>query len=471
MKNSRLQKQTFPQSEPHIRTYSEVVEYLDSCWKVPMTSNRITMQKQLDAELSNVSQSIRSIVITGTNGKSLTSHFTARLLQQEGLHAGVFCTPYILTYNECFSINDEYINNKQFTDIANEVINIAETLAIPFHTSELLFFIAFEYFKQQGINVAIIETQQNLPYDPAHLCNPKVVGVTRIINTNPKSSTEILLTTSLAIAKKGTHVVSADQSKQSLQIMQKITNDLGGIWAMPLRKVASLPYPFEQLHGRCAALAERIASIYINDDAVPNENQPTESDSFLVKKKGQRGRPTLEVKRQNELHPPKTINEFWTKTVSTLPARFQLLDKEKPTILLDNASNLDAIENLLLGIRLLHYQKPFKGLAIILGCNDVEIDSIELLKMIRYFLKKTSGQIILCPINPLQGHKNGAAWNAEKIANDLKGMKIKAISTNTFEEAFSAAKETVDERYGLIVISGSSSIITEYWKLKGIKRI
>jgi len=470
MKNSRLQKQTLPQTEQRIRTYSEVVEYLDSCWKVPMTGNRITIQKQLDTELSNVSQSIRSIVITGTNGKSLTAHFTARLLLEEGLKVGVCYAPHILTYNERFSINDEYINNKQLVDVANEIINIAETLNVPFHTSELLFFIAFEYFKQQNVGVVVIETQGLAMSDPAHLCHPKVVGITRVINASQKTPIESLLTEALSIAKAGTHVVSADQSKQSLQMMQKITKDRGGIWAMPLRKVSSLSYPFEQLHGRCAALAERIASLYINE-TVSSENQVTETDSFLMKKKGQRGRPTLEVKRHNELHPPKTINEFWGKTVNLLPARFQLLDKEKPTILLDNASNLDAIENLLLGIRLLHYQKPFKGLSIILGCNDTTIDIAELLKMLRYFLKKTSGQIIICPVAPMQGHKPGIAWNAEKIASDLKSMKIKVAAASNFAEAFTAAKEAVDERYGLIVIAGSNSIITEYWKLKGIKKI
>lgn len=50
-----------------------------------------------------------------------------------------------------------------------------------------------------------------------------------------------------------------------------------------------------------------------------------------------------------------------------MPGRFQLLDKDKPTILLDNASNVDALKNILLGVRLLHYQRPLKGLSIILG--------------------------------------------------------------------------------------------------------
>ena len=98
-------------------------------------------------------------------------------------------------------------------------------------------------------------------------------------------------------------------------------------------------------------LAERITSIYINSFA--NKEHVLVSNSLLTKKKGQRGRPTLEVKRQTELNPKRTIEQFWKETLSTLPGHFQLLDKEKPTILLDPASNLDAFKNLLLGTRLL----------------------------------------------------------------------------------------------------------------------
>ena len=37
-------------------------------------------------------------------------------------------------------------------------------------------------------------------------------------------------------------------------MMQEITKQKGGVWAMPIRKLLHLAYPFEQLHGRCAAL-------------------------------------------------------------------------------------------------------------------------------------------------------------------------------------------------------------------------
>lgn len=466
MKNSRLQKQTMPHPVS-IKTYTEVVEYLDAHWKMPQTGTKSTTLKTLDAAFSNVTQSIPSVVISGSNGKSLTAHFTARLLQEENLKVGILYAPHILTYNERFAIDGEHVNNKSFADVANEVINEAENLDLSLHTSELLLIIGFKYFKQNNVDIVVIETQGFGNTEPATICNPKVVGITRVIDPKNTTASRELLLEALAVVKTGTAVISADQSKQSLQIMQKITKDLGGNWSMPIRKVASLPYPFEQLHGRCAALAERIASIYINGIT----QAKIESDSLLVKKKGLRGRPTLEVKRQNELNPPRTVSEFWGKTINALPARFQLLDKEKPSILLDNASNLDSIENLLLGIRLLHYQRSFKGLAIIIGCNDESIEMEELLKMLRYFFKKTSGQVIVCPINPLAGHKNGEAWDAEKLANNLRGMKIKARSAENFEEAFAAAKEVVDERHGLVVITGSNSIISEYWKFKGMKKI
>jgi len=193
---------------------------------------------------------------------------------------------------------------------------------------------------------------------------------------------------------------------------------------------------------------------------------------LLTKQKGQRGRPTLEAKRQSELNPKRTLEQFWKEAqLSTLPARFQLLEKEKPTILLDNASNLDAFTNLLLGIRLLHYQRPLKGLTVILGSNNPNLDMPEFLKLLRYFFKKTSGQVIVCPVEKIPGLGGDASWDVEKVTNDIKSMKIKAKATKNFKEAFEAAQKSVDERHGLVVITGSSTILAEYWHLKGIKKL
>ncbi len=427
----------------------------------------------MDKAFGSLSQKVPTIVIAGTNGKSLTSHFTTRLLREEGLTVGTFYAPHILTYNERFSLNNETISNKVLTDVGNEVINTAEELNLSLNSYELLTMMALVYFKQSNVDVAILEVHENGPADATNICSSKIVAITRIIDPqaspNAKSTDKALIQEILSIVKPGAIVVSADQSKLNLQTMQDIVIEKNGDWAMPIRKLAPLAYPFEQLHGRCAALAERITSIYINSFA--NKDAVLVTNSLLTKKKGQRGRPTLEVKRQTELNPKRTVEQFWKETLSTLPGHFQLLDKEKPTILLDPAANLDAFKNLLLGTRLLHYKRPLKGLTIILGCNNEELDIHELIKLLRYFFKKTSGQVIVCPVEPVPGHKGHKAWDVEKVTNDIKSLKIKAKATASFSEALEAAQKTVDERHGIIVITGSTSIVSEYWKHKGLKKL
>jgi len=455
------------------RNYNEVIDYLEARWTANRADTTLSSLKQLDKALGSLSQRIPTIVIAGTNGKSLTAHFTTRLLREEGLTVGTFYAPHILTYNERFSLNNETISNKLLTDVGNEVINTAEGLNLTLNSFELLTMMALVYFKQSNVDVAILEVNENGPSDATNICSSKIVAITRIIDPqaspNAKSTDKALIQEILSIVKPGAIVVSADQSKLNLQTMQEIVVAKNADWAMPIRKLAPLAYPFEQLHGRCAALAERITSIYINSFA--NKDAVLITNSLLTKKKGQRGRPTLEVKRQTELNPKRTIEQFWKETLSTLPGHFQLLDKEKPTILLDPASNLDAFKNLLLGTRLLHYKRPLKGLTIILGCNNDELDIHELIKLLRYFFKKTSGQVIVCPVDPVPGHKGHKAWNIEKVTNDIKSLKIKAKATAHFAEALEAAQKTVDERHGVIVITGSTSIISEYWKHKGLKKL
>lgn len=470
MKNgiSKQTAQKAPMAPGKQRSYNEVVEFLDAHWNSNVGDTSLSVMKQLDKAFANVSQKINTILVGGTKGKSLTINFANQLLQAEGLTVGSFYSPHILTYNERFAINKEYISNKSFTDLGNEVINTAESLGLTPNSFEVLTMMALLYFAENKIDVALLEVREGGLTNATNICTPKVAAITRI-NTDDQAKLDAAIQEMLGVVKPGTHVVSADQSKLSLQVMLDVVTAKGGIWGMPIRKLAQLNYPFEQLHGRCAALAERIAQIYVNN--ILAKESVIVAGSLLAKTKGQRGRPTLEAKRQLELNPKKTVEQFWKETENTLPGRFQLCDKEKPTILLDNASNLDSFENLLLGIRLLSYQRPLKGLTLVIGCNNPELNIQEFLKALRYFFKKTSGQVIICPAGNLIGELGNESWDIEKITNDLKSMKIKAKSAKSFKEAFEAAQKTVDERNGLVVVTGSTSIINEYWHYKGIKKI
>ena len=325
------------------RSYNEVVEFLDAHWSSNTADKNLTVMKKLDQALGNPSQKVNTILVAGTNGKSLTINFAAQLLREEGLKVGTFYAPHILTYNERFAINNEAIANKVFTELGNDVINAAESLGVTPNSFEVLTVMALLFFKSNNVDVAVLEVSTGGTFNATNICNPKIAAITRV-TCDDESAVKDAIGDILGIVKANTYVVSADQSKLNLQVMQDLVKEKNGIWSMPIRKLAALPYPFEQLHGRCAALAERISQTYVNGFT---NNNAVVVNTLLSKQKGQRGRPTLnEVKRRAE-NPKKTVDQFWKETSSLLPARFELLDKEKPSILLDNASNLDAFKNLL----------------------------------------------------------------------------------------------------------------------------
>lgn len=453
-------------------SYNEIIEYLDARWSIE-TDKTLKRFKAIDLALGQIAKVTPSILVTGTNGKSLTADFATKLLREEGLNVGTLTSPHILNYNERIAINNEILSNKKFSDIANLVINTIEQAQINASSSEILTAMAISAFVETGVDVAVLETHELGSWDPTTLCNPKIVAITRVTSDKlTADSPEFIEFVDQIgnIASKDTFVISADQSKLNLQTIQAQALKNGAKWAMPIRKLAALPYPFEQLHGRCAALAERTVQIFV-ENFITN-NAIIVSKSLLIRPKGQRGRPSLAAKRQSELNPRRTIDQFWKECTTSLPGRFQILEKEKPSILLDTASNIDALTNTLLGVRLINYKKNLKGLTLIIGCDNNEIHHPEFLKQLRYFFKKVSGQVIFCPVKGTKDNSGSKEkFDIEGLTNDVKNIKVKAQSANDFIEAFDLAKKSVDERYGMIIITGSKNIVSEYWSNKGIKKL
>ena len=448
-----------------IRNYNEVVDYLNSLTYAEYNENVITRMQLLDKIFDNVSKKIDTILVSGTNGKSLTLHFAAKLLKEEGFKVGLSYSNHILTYNEQIVSDAQLIQNKDFADIVNEVINAAEMNNIKATAHEILTIASLLQFVKEKSDVAILEVRYGGKFDATNICNPKIAALTRVAQDGlglldpdlDKVAFEMLET-----AKEGTWFISAEQSKIRLQKMKNWANAHNVKWAMPIRKLAALPYIYEQLFGRVASLGERIAQIYVED--IKGKFSPFLRGNLLITQRGQRGRPTIEAKRQAELNPAKTLKGFWAEQFDLLRGRFELLNKEKPSILLDNASNIDALANLYLGVRLLHYQKPLKGLALIIGFSKAN-DSLEAIKLLRYLLKKVSGSVFFVSLpGQVESH------DPNELANMAKELNVKVKGCASLTEAIEQAKTVIDERDGLITITGSHDLIREFWKIRGIKK-
>lgn len=461
-------EQSRKKSDPSLgklRSYNDVVEYLDGLKSADYSEASLRRMKELDQNLDNITQKIDTVVVGGTNGKSSTIHFAAKLLQEEGFKVGTLFSSHMLTYNERLNLNFESVSNKVFADAVNEVINVSELHAIKATAHEILIMAAYVYFKAEKVEIALFEVNYGGKFDATAYLTPKIAAITRVAEDSKGllgQDLDLMSFELLEIAKPGAWFISSEQSKLRLQKMKTWCEERDVKWAMPIRKLASLPYIYEQLYGRIASLGERIAQIYVED--IQGKFSPFLRGNLLATQKGQRGRPTLEAKRHAELNPIKTLKSFWTDQFDLLRGRFEYLDKEKPSMLLDNANNLDALTNLFLGIRLLHYQKPLKGLAIVIGLSKAT-NAMEAIKLIRYLLKKVSGQIFFVALPD-----EGVSHDAQDLSLMAKELNVKAKTCSSFAEAFEQAKAAVDERDGLVVVAGSTGLVGEYWKLRGIKK-
>ncbi len=447
-----------------VRSYNEVIEFLDAAHPAEYNENVLRRMKMLDQHLGNVSAKIDTILVAGTNGKSSTIHFAAKLLKEEGFKVGAAYSTHLLTYNERLLIDFQLVSSKALTDIVNEVINVSEAHDIKATAHEIMTMAALMHFATEKVDVALLEVGYGGKFDPANICNPKVAAVSRVAEDQKGllgQDLDKVAFEMLEIAKAGSWFISAEQSKIRLQKMRTFAEERGVKWAMPIRKLATLPYIYEQLYGRTASLGERIAQIYVED--IKGKFSPFLRGNLLATQKGQRGRPTLEAKRFAELNPIKTLKMFWAEQFDLLKGRFELLDKEKPSILLDNAGNLDALANLFLGIRLLHYQKPLDGFALVIGFSKV-VNALEAIKLVRYLLKKVTGQIFFVPLPGIPSH------DPQDLAIMAKELNVKARACTSFVDAFTQAKAAVDERNGLVAIAGSNDLVAEYWKQRGIKK-
>ncbi len=449
-----------------VKSFNEVVDFLNACTPIEYGEKSLARMRQLDKLLSFPAEKMDIILVGGTNGKSATINFASKLLKEEGCNVGSLYSSNFLTYNERLSLNSKSISNKQFADVVGEVINIAESNKIQATAFEILTMAALCYFKSEKVEVALLEVGVGGCFDATNIFNPKVAAVTRIAqdHTNVLGDDLNKVTSEMmGIAKKDCWVVSAEQSKIRLQKMKELADVNGSKWVMPIRKLSPLPYVFEQLFGRSASLAERIAQLYVEN--VKGRFSPFLRGNLLAVRQGQRGRPTLEAKKQAEFNPIKTLRNFWNEKFDLPHGCFELLDKEKPSVLLDNAHNADAFENLFLGIRLLNYKHSINGLTIIMGFHSHH-NLNEAMKLVRYLLKKINGQVFFVPLA-----KDSSCYSAEELTKEARSLGIiKSRPYKSFGEAFEIAKKTVDSRQGLVVVTGATSLVSEYWKYKDIKK-
>lgn len=129
-------------------------------------------------QLQQPQHTFKTIHVAGTNGKGSTSHMLAAIFQQAGYKTGLYTSPHLLDFRERIRINGAMVPEDfvvRFTeDMRTHITDIAPSFF------ELTVAMAFQYFKQEAVDIAIIEVGLGGRLDSTNVITPELSLITNI---------------------------------------------------------------------------------------------------------------------------------------------------------------------------------------------------------------------------------------------------------------------------------------------------
>lgn len=164
--------------------YKAAVEYLYT--KLPMFSKTGVAALKMDLSntwaicsyLNNPQSTFKSIHVAGTNGKGSVSHMLASILQEQGFKTGLYTSPHLEDFRERIKINGKMIPEQEVVDFTQRISPLIEEISPSFF--EVTVGMAFDYFAQQGVEIAVIETGLGGRLDSTNVIQPILSVITNI---------------------------------------------------------------------------------------------------------------------------------------------------------------------------------------------------------------------------------------------------------------------------------------------------
>jgi dihydrofolate synthase/folylpolyglutamate synthase len=165
-------------------TYLETLDYLYT--KLPMFSRigAVAYKKDLHNTIAlcdavgNPQTQFKTIHVGGTNGKGSTSHMLAAILQQAGYKTGLYTSPHLKDFRERIRINGNMVSKKFVSQFVQQQKGTIDSLQPSFF--EVTVAMAFSYFAEQKVDIAIIEVGLGGRLDSTNIITPELSVITNI---------------------------------------------------------------------------------------------------------------------------------------------------------------------------------------------------------------------------------------------------------------------------------------------------
>lgn len=225
-------------------TYDETVRYLYDSTPVfehvgaSAYKEGLDNTQALDEHFGHPHRCYKTIHVAGTNGKGSCSHTLAAILQSAGCKVGLYTSPHLVDFRERIRVNGVCISEKRIVDFVEQERSFFE----PLHPSffELTTALAFKYFAEQQVDIAVIEVGLGGRLDCTNIITPLLSVITNISfdhtrflgNTLAKIAGE-----KAGIIKKGVPMVIGETTAETRPVFAARAREVGA----PIRFAEDAP--------------------------------------------------------------------------------------------------------------------------------------------------------------------------------------------------------------------------------------
>ena len=422
--------------------YAQTLEYLFT--QLPMFSRvgaaaykpDLTNTIKLCEALGNPQQKFKSIHVAGTNGKGSTSHMLASILQTAGFKTGLYTSPHLVDFRERIKIDGVYCSKEFVVEFTEKIKPLIATIQPSFF--EITVAMAFSYFAEQKVDIAVIEVGLGGRLDSTNIITPEVSIITNIglDHTQFLGDTIPQITSEKAgIIKKDVPCIVSEYTEETKPVFDAAAIHTSLAYGSELFTILDIKYTHDYLGVQVLNKKTNGTQTYqldLNGSYQAKNVQGVLGAISILQTKG------WQISNQHILDGLSHV-----KKNTGLYGRWQMIGTN-PTTVVDVAHNVAGIQTLLSQIKLVNHQQ----LHIVFGMvKDKDIDSVLALLPIQATYYFTQAQI--------------------ERAIDANELQQKAgqhgLTGNVFahvNEAISAAQKQAQVT-DLIVVCGSVFLVGE----------
>ena len=391
----------------------------------------------LDEHFGHPHQSYKTIHVGGTNGKGSVSHTLASILQSQGYRVGLYTSPHLIDFRERIRVNGEMIPEERVVRFVAE----ERTFFEPLHPSffELTTALALLYFKEQKVDIAVIEVGLGGRLDCTNIISPLLSVITNISFDHTQflgDTLEKIAREKAGIIKAGTPVVIGETRKSDSS-----TNGNDGVRQVFLDKAQEVKAPI----------------VFADEEPPYPSDLKVELKGFCQKKNTQTIWTALQ--QLSIIHCPLSIDAVrqgfaHVCELTGLMGRWQKI-QDRPTVICDTGHNVGGLQYIAEQLRALNNfeLRLVIGMA---GDKDVRTSLSLLPKEATYYFTQASVK---------------RAMPAEEIAALGKELGLQSqtkeggalVSYPTVSEAYRAALADAKPE-DLIFVGGSSFVVADLLK-------